>query len=145
MVPSPWSTCYVYPSLSEISLSFYGFCSLVLFLWEEHLTPALLITYFKVLLLLLSLFSRVQLCATPWTAAYQAPPSIGFSRQEYWSEVPLPSLILCIVVCICQSQSSNLILPPYPLVTVNLFSTSVTLLLFYKNFISTLFFLRFYT
>ena len=36
--------------------------------------------------------SRVQLCATPWTAAYQAPPSMGFSRQEYWSGVPLPSL-----------------------------------------------------
>ena len=35
--------------------------------------------------------SRIQLCATPWTAAYQAPPSIGFSRQEYWSGVPLPS------------------------------------------------------
>ena len=36
-------------------------------------------------------FSRVQLLATPWTAAYQAPPSMGFSRQEYWSGVPLPS------------------------------------------------------
>ena len=36
--------------------------------------------------------SRIQLLATPWTAAYQAPPSIGFSRQEYWSGVPLPSL-----------------------------------------------------
>ena len=36
--------------------------------------------------------SRVQLFATAWTAAYQAPPSIGFSRQEYWSGVPLPSL-----------------------------------------------------
>ena len=35
--------------------------------------------------------SRVQLLATPWTAAYQAPLSMGFSRQEYWSEVPLPS------------------------------------------------------
>ena len=34
--------------------------------------------------------SRVQLLATPWTAAYQAPPSMGFSRQEYWSGVPLP-------------------------------------------------------
>jgi len=32
--------------------------------------------------------------ATPWTAAYQAPPSMGFSRQEYWSGVPLPSPIL---------------------------------------------------
>jgi len=29
----------------------------------------------------------------PWTAAYQAPPSMGFSRQEYWSGVPLPSLV----------------------------------------------------
>ena len=38
------------------------------------------------------LLSRVQLLATPWTAAYQAPLSMGFSRQEYWSGVPLPSL-----------------------------------------------------
>ena len=44
------------------------------------------------LLLLLSCFSHVRLCVTPWTAAYQAPPSMGFSRQEYWSGVPLPSL-----------------------------------------------------
>ena len=35
--------------------------------------------------------SCVQLSATPWTAAYQVPPSMGFSRQEYWSGVPLPS------------------------------------------------------
>ena len=35
--------------------------------------------------------SRVRLLATPWTAAYQTPPSMGFSRQEYWSGVPLPS------------------------------------------------------
>ena len=35
--------------------------------------------------------SRVQLLVTPWTAAYQAPSSMGFSRQEYWSGVPLPS------------------------------------------------------
>ena len=35
--------------------------------------------------------SHVQLFATPWTAAYQAPLSMGFSRQEYWSGVPLPS------------------------------------------------------
>ena len=38
--------------------------------------------------------SRVQLLATPWIPAYQAPPSMWFSRQEYWSGVPLPSLIL---------------------------------------------------
>ena len=35
--------------------------------------------------------SRVWLFTTPWTAAHQAPPSMGFSRQEYWSGVPLPS------------------------------------------------------
>ena len=35
--------------------------------------------------------SRVRLFITPWTAAYQAPPSMGFSRQEYWSGLPLPS------------------------------------------------------
>ena len=38
--------------------------------------------------------SRVRLLATPWTAAYQAPPSMGFSRQEYWSGVSLPSLMI---------------------------------------------------
>ena len=42
------------------------------------------------LLLLLSRFSHVRLCATPWTAAYQAPPTTGFSRREYWSGLPLP-------------------------------------------------------
>ena len=45
------------------------------------------------LLLLLSRFSHVRLLATPWTAAYQAPLSMGFSRQEYWSGMPLPSLV----------------------------------------------------
>ena len=38
-----------------------------------------------------SCFSCVQLFATPWTAAYQAPLSMGFSRQEYWSVLPFPS------------------------------------------------------
>ena len=35
--------------------------------------------------------SRVRFLAAPWTAAYQAPPSVGFSRQEYWSGLPFPS------------------------------------------------------
>ena len=39
--------------------------------------------------------SRVQLLATPWTTPYQAPASMGFSRQEYWSGVPLPSPNAC--------------------------------------------------
>ena len=43
------------------------------------------------LLLLLSRFSCVRLCATPETAAHQAPPSLGFSRQEHWSGLPFPS------------------------------------------------------
>ena len=43
------------------------------------------------MLLLLSRFSRVWLCATPQTAAHQAPPSLGFSRQEYWGGLPFPS------------------------------------------------------
>ena len=43
------------------------------------------------LLLLLSRFSRVRLCATPETAAHQDPPSLGFSRQEHWSGLPFPS------------------------------------------------------
>jgi len=41
--------------------------------------------------LLLSRFSRVQLCATPKTAAHQAPLSLGFSRQEHWNGLPFPS------------------------------------------------------
>ena len=43
------------------------------------------------LLLLLSRFSCVRLCATPQKAAHQAPPSLGFSRQEHWSGLPFPS------------------------------------------------------
>ena len=43
------------------------------------------------LLLLLSHFSRVRLCVTPETAAHQAPPSLGFSRQEHLSGLPFPS------------------------------------------------------
>ena len=43
------------------------------------------------MLLLLSRFSHVRLCATPQTAAHQAPPSLGFSRQENWSGLPFPS------------------------------------------------------
>ena len=45
--------------------------------------------------------SRVWLLATPWTTAYQAPPSMGFSRQKYWSGVPLPSPPSILQICIC--------------------------------------------
>ena len=52
--------------------------------------------------------SRVRLFVTPWTVAYQAPPSMGFSRQEYWSGLSFPSLSqdkesevgqLCLTLC----------------------------------------------
>ena len=56
--------------------------------WESTID---IYTLLLLLLLLLSRFSRVQLLATPWTAAYRAPPPMGFSRQEYWSGVSLPS------------------------------------------------------
>ena len=61
---------------------------LFLFLWGHHSyheDPTLM------LLLLLSRFSCVQLCVTPQTAVHQDPPSLGFSRQEYWSGLPFPS------------------------------------------------------
>ena len=45
----------------------------------------------KLLLLLLSRFSHVRLCATPQTAAHRAPPSLGFSSQEHWSGLPFPN------------------------------------------------------
>ena len=47
--------------------------------------------YIMLLLLLLSRFSHVWLCVTPEMAAHQAPPSLGFSRQEHWSGLPFPS------------------------------------------------------
>ena len=46
------------------------------------------------------LLSPVQLLVTPWTAAHQASPSMGFSRQEYWSGVPLPSPIFTSTICL---------------------------------------------
>ena len=53
-------------------------------------SPAILQHCFS-LLLLLSRFSCFRLCTTPYTAAHQAPPSLGFSRQEHWSGLPCPS------------------------------------------------------
>ena len=51
--------------------------------------------------------SRVQLFTNPWTAARQAPLSIGFSRQEYWSGVPLPSPNACLGICIWKKVHSR--------------------------------------
>ena len=52
------------------------------------------------------LLSRVRLLATPWTAAYQAPPSMGFSRQEYWK--PLILILYCISCCQLPPNSTSL-------------------------------------
>ena len=49
------------------------------------------LVFLTLLLLLLSRFSWVRLCVTPQMAAHQAPPSLGFSRQEHWSGLPFPS------------------------------------------------------
>ena len=51
--------------------------------------------------------------ATPWTAAYQAPPSIGFSRQEYWSGVPLPSptTVSCQALFLQSSHTARALMP----------------------------------
>ena len=54
------------------------------------------------------LLSRVQLLATPWTAAHQAPPSMGVSRQEYWSGLPVPSLQVVLVVKILPASAGDI-------------------------------------
>ena len=78
------------PSLQQLTY-------LRLSLWDWSTTPLLWIIISNparrklLLLLLLSRFSRVRLCETPQTAAHQAPPSLGFSRQEHWSGLPFPS------------------------------------------------------
>ena len=52
--------------------------------------------------------SRVQLCATPWTVAHQAPPSMGFSRQEYWQQIGIYRKLV-----ICQSHMAESFIQPY--------------------------------
>ena len=91
LLATPWTTAYQAPP----SMGFSGqeYWSGVPLPSPSHiLHPAnhtiQLLTI--VLLLLLSRFSRVQLCATPQTAAHQAPLSLGFSRQECWSGLPFP-------------------------------------------------------
>ena len=55
------------------------------------LTSSYRIIYNKNVIVKVKLLSRVRLSATPWTVAYQAPPSMEFSRQECWSGLPFPS------------------------------------------------------
>ena len=81
---------YNYPSVSSVAP--------MSLLWLNHKILKPTVSYkhqskgmMWSLLLLLSCFSRVRLYATPWTAAHQAPLSLGFSRQERWSGLPFPS------------------------------------------------------
>ena len=67
-------------------------------------------------------FSRVRLFATPWTTVHQAPLSMGFSRQEYWSGVPLPSPPL-----LFNSALNNPV--PYSSIPATLFPNSLKLCL----------------
>ena len=54
------------------------------------------------------LLSRVRLLATPWTVAYQVPPSLGFSRQEYWTGLPFPLPLLLKLESILSSSAAVL-------------------------------------
>ena len=86
--------------------------------------------------------SHVQLLATPWTAAYQAPLPMGFSRQEYWSGVPLPFLNMLsrfviiflprskpLLISWLQSPSAVILEPPRRIksVTVSTVSPSIAM------------------
>ena len=62
--------------------------------------------------------SRVWLSATPWTTAHQAPLSMGFSRQEYWSGVLLPSPSPFILVSLCLTYCSAPMLGAYTFIIV---------------------------
>ena len=96
-VPAGRERCFLCPSGHQAMKTWEGG---ITFLWPrtQDLQPELegmLSGRAKLqgpgLLLLLSRFSPVRLCATPKTAAHQAPPSLGFSRQEHWSGLPFPS------------------------------------------------------
>ena len=52
--------------------------------------------------------SRIRLFATPWTVACHAPPSMGFSRQEYWSGLQLPSPDICLFISSLPPEISKL-------------------------------------
>ena len=87
-----WVSVRVYSAPFVLKLfQTFGYLSCGFVILDTMTQPVLLLLISFQDLLLLSCFSRVQLCATPQTAAHQAPPSMGFSRQEHWSGVPLPS------------------------------------------------------
>ena len=79
---------YIHRHLQKIYLSYFVLCNTFLVFF---LLPWVLIAVWAFSRCTCCRFSRVRLCATPQTAAHQAPPSLGFSRQEHWSGLPFPS------------------------------------------------------
>ena len=73
-------------------------------MFTQYSSSEILFLHIIIMLLLLSRVSRVRLCATPQKAAQQAPPSMGFSRQEYWTGVPLPSPIIIMLLLLLLSR-----------------------------------------
>ena len=76
---------FLLPFSKLFGVAFVGLFSSVVFL--DYISPCNICCKAG----LLSHFSHVRLCVTPLTAAHQAPPSLGFSRQEHWSGLPFPS------------------------------------------------------
>ena len=74
-------------SLVQFSVDGWSCAPSLLFTWGQTIVDIMKI----MVKVKVKSFSGVRLFATPWTAASQAPPSMGFSRQEYWSGLPLPS------------------------------------------------------
>ena len=64
--------------------------------------------------------SRVRLLATPWTVAHQAPPSMGFSRREYWSGVPLPSPNLPLSTAFTESHRFGVVVFSFSFISMHI-------------------------
>jgi len=76
----------VYPSETWIFSKLFSYS-----IYADACTASLFIIIAYYIYFMWKWITRVWLFATPWTVAYQAPPSMGFSRQEYWSGLPFPS------------------------------------------------------
>ena len=76
-------TCIILNFACALKVEEFPITHQIVFLSERYV--------YVMLLLMLSRFSHVRLCATPQTAAHQAPLSLGLSRQEHWSGLPWPS------------------------------------------------------
>ena len=102
---TPWKKSYDQPAAAAAAKSLQSCPTLwdsidgsppgspVLGICQARTLEWVAISFFNVwkLKVKVKLLSRVRLLAIPWTAAYQAPPSMGFSRQEHWSGLPFPS------------------------------------------------------